>query len=341
MDTIINWLNTQQSAFAEQILDIKLRAAELKDKEQQLSEHAQNLKSQEKELEQFRKVSFISSMNKQMQKKDVRIRQLERKIRKLEAKVQKLSSKQTAASEQDNDLIIEDVNMDTATLHVSTGHTTYERENKSPSPQSVPSEVDEKASCDSLPTESLPGHSPVIARTKSVKNLHLQGTETTLKSISTQCSHSGDTGETESQDSITEEKECYLEPNEVEIGTKCQSTESKDGSSNLRPETPLQHTMPSGKVEPMKTSESKHDSVQNTDHAEDTDEDLYISPDNQENPPKLREFQKIIDNVRYIFRELKQNKGKLYKVRKNGTVNKRKSGTFRIKPGAEIAIKWN
>ena len=73
------------------------------------------------------------------------------------------------------------------------------------------------------------------------------------------------------------------------------------------------------------------------------DEVLYLSPSTPQeyDSTKLRAFRQTVKNVMYEFRELKKNKGKIYKIWDNGTIHKRRSGTFKIMPNLELNIKWS
>ena len=55
--------------FASHILDIKLREKAVSEREQAVAQQKLDLELKEKELEQFRRVSFLASMNKQLEKK--------------------------------------------------------------------------------------------------------------------------------------------------------------------------------------------------------------------------------------------------------------------------------
>lgn len=53
-----------------------------------------------------------------------------------------------------------------------------------------------------------------------------------------------------------------------------------------------------------------------------------------------KEFEKEYDSIKYLFKEIKKNRGKFYKIKKNGKINKKKSGTFKIKKNNEFSLKW-
>lgn len=299
MDTITAWLQEQQTAFAAKIKDFHQHANALQKKEAELKLHAEKLNNQEKELEQFRRVSFISSMNKQMQKKDVRIRMLEKKIRKLEATVSRQTkqlhsfkeSKSHISDEQVCDLIVEDIQSLTESEGIE------KHPGKSPSPESVPSEQDETLEVGSC----SPHTSPVLTRGKTL--LYENGSD--------------------SHGPPCEDMESF---NEQSRTTTTLNTDSKLSGSDFEHEHKFVQA-------PSEVSENK---------ISDSDDDLYISPSEStpNGSPLLREFQKRVRRVMYVFRELKTNKGKIYKVRDDGTVHKRRSGTFKVKADGEIIVKW-
>ena len=90
--------------------------------------------------------------------------------------------------------------------------------------------------------------------------------------------------------------------------------------------------------------ESQHDHKieeppsESANNISDSDGTQNAAADNAE-APLLREFLREIDGVHYVFKEMKKNRGKLYKIKKNGKPNKKKSGTFKFKNG-EMSIKW-
>ena len=69
MNELIPWLDQCKAEFASHILDIKLREKAVSEREQAVAQQKLDLELKEKELEQFRRVSFIASMNKQLEKK--------------------------------------------------------------------------------------------------------------------------------------------------------------------------------------------------------------------------------------------------------------------------------
>ena len=99
--------------------------SELDEKHSKLNEKIEELRVKDNELEQFRKVSFIGAMNKQILEKDNEISILKQKVNHLKKELKKLQKLKTPEPEEEEELDVYEEEINGTIYYITDGDKNY------------------------------------------------------------------------------------------------------------------------------------------------------------------------------------------------------------------------